>query len=100
MIQITKSINGNAITIALRGRLDTETSPDLDDEIAALPELIDDLTIDMDDLEYVSSSGLRVLLTAAQKMANCGGSCTMANVPELVMEVFEMTGLTNVFTIV
>lgn len=99
MLDITKKSEDNAITLTLSGRLDTDTAPMLDDELADLPEGITNLVLDMDDLEYVASSGLRVLLMAAKKMRTRGGDCTMVKVPELIMEVFDMTGLTDVFTV-
>lgn len=99
MLDIAKKTEGTTLTMLLSGRLDTDTASQLDDEIAALPDAATNLVIDMDDLEYVASSGLRVLLMASKIMRSRGGDCTMVNVPELIMEVFEMTGLTDVFTI-
>lgn len=99
MLTITKKSEDNAIILQLSGRLDTDTAPELDDEIADIPELATNLVLDMDDLEYVASSGLRVLLMASKKMRTRGGDCTMINVPDLILEVFDMTGLTDVFTV-
>ena len=99
MLDITKTTEGTTLTMQLSGRLDTDTASQLDDEIAAMPDAITNLVIDMDDLEYVASSGLRVLLMASKTMRTRGGDCTMVNVPDLIMEVFEMTGLDEVFTI-
>ena len=99
MLDITKKTEGTTLTMLLSGRLDTDTASQLDDEIAAIPDMITNLVIDMDDLEYVASSGLRVLLMATKTMRTRGGDCTMVNVPELIMEVFEMTGLTDVFSV-
>lgn len=99
MLDITKTTEGNTITLQLSGRIDSDTAALLDDEIAALPDMVTNLVMDMDDLEYVASSGLRVLLMATKTMRTRGGSCTMVNVPELIMEVFEMTGLDEVFTV-
>jgi anti-sigma B factor antagonist len=99
MLDIIKKSEDNTLTLQLSGRLDTDTASQLDDEIAAIPDMITNLVIDMDDLEYVASSGLRVLLMATKTMRTRGGDCTMVNVPELIMEVFEMTGLTDVFSV-
>ena len=99
MLDITKTTEGNTVTLHLSGRVDTDTASLLDDEIAALPDMVTNLVMDMDDLEYVASSGLRVLLMASKTMRTRGGDCTMTNVPELIMEVFEMTGLDEVFTV-
>lgn len=99
MFTITKAVEGTHLTITLSGRLDTQTSPNLDAEVKNLAADITDLTFDMADLEYIASSGLRVLLVAAKKMADRGGTCIMINVPSLIMETFDMTGLSSVFTI-
>lgn len=99
MLDITKTTEGNTVTLQLSGRIDTDTAALLDDEIAVMPDMITNLVMDMDDLEYVASSGLRVLLMASKIMRTRGGDCTMVNVPDLIMEVFEMTGLDEVFTI-
>ena len=99
MLDITKTTEGNTVTLQLSGRIDTDTAALLDDEIAAMPDMITNLVMDMDDLEYVASSRLRVLLMASKTIRTRGGDCTMVNVPDLIMEVFEMTGLDEVFTI-
>ena len=99
MLDITKTTEGNTITLQLSGRIDSDTAALLDDEIAALPDMVTNLVMDMDDLEYVASSGLRVLLMASKTMRTRGGDCTMTNVPDLILEVFEMTGLDEVFTV-
>lgn len=100
MLDIIKKSEDNTLTLQLSGRLDTDTASQLDDEVAAIPDQVKNFVIDMDDLEYVASSGLRVLLMASKNMRNRGGVCKMINVPDLIKEVFEMTGLMDVFTIV
>ena len=99
MLDIVKKRDGARLTFVLSGRVDSETSHLLDDEVTGLADDVTALVFDMAGLEYVSSSGLRVLLTAAKIMDDRGGTCTMANVPELIMETFEMTGLLKIFTI-
>ena len=99
MLDITTKADGTTITMQLSGRLDTDTAPQLDDEIAGLSDVVTNIVMDMDDLEYVASSGLRVLLMATKTMRSRGGDCTLVNVPDLIAEVFEMTGLNDVFTI-
>lgn len=99
MLDIIKKAEDNTLTLQLSGRLDTDTASLLDDEIAELPDLVKNFVIDMDDLEYVASSGLRVLLMASKTMRTRGGVCKMVNVPDLILEVFEMTGLTDVFVV-
>ena len=97
-MEINKQADGGKLTLALNGRLDTMTSPDLE---AVLKESLDgvtELVFDCSDLEYISSAGLRVLL-GAQKVMTGVGKMLIRNVNEPVMEVFEVTGFTDVFTI-
>ena len=97
-MEINKQADGGKLTLTLNGRLDTMTSPDLE---AVLKESLDgvtELVFDCSDLEYISSAGLRVLL-GAQKVMNGAGKMLIRNVNEPVMEVFEVTGFTDVFTI-
>lgn len=99
MLSITPTLDGNTLTLALSGRLDTDTSADFDDAVSGASPSVTNLVIDMDDLEYVSSSGLRVLLVATKTMRSRGGDCTLTNVADLIIETFDMTGLLGVFTI-
>ena len=95
---ITKQLNGDALTIALEGRLDTTTAPELE---KALKESLDGmaaLTLDLEKLDYISSAGLRVLLSA-QKTMNKQGTMVVKNVNETIMEIFEVTGFTDILTI-
>ena len=96
---ITKNLNGKDLEIALEGRLDTMTAPQLEE---ALKERLDDaetLTMDLANLEYISSAGLRVLLSAHKAMMNKGGM-QVRNANEIVQEVFEVTGFADILTIV
>ena len=94
----TKSENGK-VTVELEGRLDTNTSPQLEDELAAvLDSTVELLVIDFANLAYISSAGLRVLL-AAQKKMNKQGSMKLKGVCDAVMEVFEMTGFADILVI-
>lgn len=90
--------DGTALTVALEGRLDTRTAPELDDAIKASTDGITDLVFDLEALEYISSAGLRVLLSA-QKVMNKQGSMVVKNVNESVMDIFEVTGFTDILTI-
>ena len=94
---ITKKEN-TTLTVALEGRLDTTTAPELD--VFAEKELVDtqELVLDFADLEYISSAGLRVLLKL-QKVMNKKGSMKLIHVGEVVKEVFEITGFTDILTI-
>lgn len=96
---INKEVNGSKLNIALVGRLDTTTSPVLEEELKASLTDIRELVFDFSQLEYISSAGLRVLL-AAQKLMNKQGSMTVCNVNETVMEVFEVTGFADFLSIV
>ena len=85
-MNITKTTNGSELAIALEGRLDTTTSPKLEAELKQSITGVTGLTIDMAALEYISSSGLRVLLSA-QKVMNKQGSMVIKNVNETIMDV-------------
>lgn len=95
---ITKRIEGSALTVAVEGRLDTVTSPDLEAALSESLEGVTDLTLDFSGLEYISSAGLRVLL-ATQKKMNAQGSMKVCGVNETVGEVFEVTGFADILTI-
>ena len=95
-IEIKKS--ADATTIALAGRLDTTTAPELEQTINEVHAEAKNLVIDLKNLEYISSAGLRVLLGAQKKMMKIG-TMKVTNVSEEVMEVFDMTGFTDILTI-
>lgn len=94
---IEKTADGEKLLIKLAGRLDTSTAPDLEKEVSAL-QGISDLTFDFEELEYISSAGLRVLLSA-QKIMNKQGSMVIKNVNDTIDEVFEITGFSDILTI-
>ena len=96
---ITKTQNGTALTVALEGRLDTTTAPELEKELKTALDGVTELTMDFEKLEYISSAGLRVLLST-QKIMNKQGEMKIANVNETVMDVFEVTGFSDILTIV
>lgn len=89
---------GSALTVKLEGRLDTTTSPELDETLKGSLDNVSDLTLDLEKLEYLSSAGLRVLL-AAQKTMNKQGSMVVKNVNETIMEIFEITGFSEILKI-
>ena len=95
---INKTINGSELTIALEGRLDTTTSPLLENELKDSLEGVTSLVFDFSSLEYISSAGLRVLLSA-QKLMNKQGSMKLTHVSEAIMEIFEVTGFSDILTI-
>ncbi len=97
-MDIKKEKQGNKLTVCVSGRLDTVTAPDLDKVLGDELGGVSDLVIDLQGLEYISSAGLRVLLTA-QKTMNRSGSMTVKNAGESVMEVFEITGFSDILNI-
>ena len=98
-MNITKTKNGSNLTVALEGRLDTSTAPELESVFKNSLEGVTELTIDMAALDYLSSAGLRVLL-GAQKTMNKQGSMKVANVNDTIMEIFEVTGFVDILTVV
>lgn len=95
---IEKKTNGNELMIALTGRLDTATAPQLEAELKENLEGISDLSMDFAGLDYLSSAGLRVILQA-QKVMNRQGNMVIRNVNETIMEIFDVTGFTDILTI-
>lgn len=90
--------NAGQTTITVEGRLDTTTAPELDREIGGVIADTTELVLDMTALEYVSSAGLRVLLSAQKKM-QAVGSMKLVGVCEDVMEILEMTGFADILVI-
>lgn len=95
---ITKKQNGSTLEIALEGRLDTMTAPDLEKELKDSMDGAEALILDFADLAYISSAGLRVLLAAHKAMSRKGGM-KVINVNEIVREVFDVTGFADILTI-
>lgn len=97
-MNIQKALSGAALTVALEGRLDTTTTPKLEEELRGSVDGVSRLVFDLAKLEYISSAGLRVLL-AMQKLMNRQGAMLLRNVNEAVMEVFEVTGFSDILRI-
>ena len=97
MMNIIKNQDNGILTIALEGRMDIMTAPDLEKEIKNL-DGVTELIVDCEKLIYISSAGLRVLLIAQKKMSN-QGSMKVIHANEMVMEVFEVTGFSDILTI-
>lgn len=95
---ITKEKKDNVLNLALEGRLDTVTAPQLEEVINSELDGISELNIDFQSLEYVSSAGLRVLL-ASQKIMNKQGKMVIKNVCDEIKEVFEITGFSDILTL-
>lgn len=95
---ITKNLDGSTLTLALEGRLDTTTAPQLEAEVKDSLTGVAELILDFTALEYISSAGLRVVLSA-QKVMNKQGRMVVRGVNEYVMEVLEVTGFADILTI-
>lgn len=95
---IGKQKNGEALTLKVEGRLDTITSPELETVLKEELDGVSVLTFDFSALDYISSAGLRVLL-AAQKRMNKQGEMKVTGVSEIIMEIFDVTGFTDILTI-
>ena len=95
---ITKQLNGSSLTVALEGRLDTATSPQLEGELRSAVNGITELVFDFSNLDYISSAGLRVLLSA-QKVMNKQGEMIIKNVKPEIMEIFDITGFVDILNI-
>jgi anti-sigma B factor antagonist len=95
---ITKEAKDNTLVVKVEGRIDTNTSPDLEMELKSSLDGVQDLIFDFKDVDYISSAGLRVLLSA-QKTMNKQGSMKLINVRNEIMEIFEVTGFTDILTI-
>ena len=98
MLNITKTQEDAALRIVLEGRLDTTTAPDLEKELKDSLDGVSKLTLDFEKLEYISSAGLRVLLSA-QKIMNKQGEMKVIHVNDVIGEIFEVTGFTDILTI-
>ena len=98
MLNITKTLAEKDLNISLEGRLDTMTAPDLEAQLTASLGGVENLVFDLAKLEYISSAGLRVLLSA-QKTMNKQGTMVVRNATEEVKEIFEVTGFSDILTI-
>ena len=95
---INRNQNGSTLTIALEGRLDTTTAPELEKELKNSMDDVEELVLDFAGLDYISSAGLRVLLSAHKVMSGKGGM-KVRNANEIVQEVFDVTGFADILTI-
>ena len=95
---IEKNLNGTELTVAVVGRLDTRTAPDMEEVLKESFEGITKLILDFEGLEYLSSAGLRVILQA-QKTMNKQGEMVVRNVNETITEIFEVTGFYDILNI-
>ena len=95
---ITKNMNGTTLEIALEGRLDTMTAPELETELNRSLDGVKSLVLNFSKLDYISSAGLRVLLSA-HKIMSARDGMKVKNVNEIVQEVLEVTGFADILTI-
>ena len=98
MLNIKKKTEGSAMTVTLTGRLDTTTAPQLESELKAELDGVDSLVMDFEKLEYISSAGLRVLLSAQKIMSGKGGM-VIRHVSDVIMEIFDVTGFSDILSI-
>ena len=97
-MEIIKTAEDSKLTVAVKGRLDTTTAPELEEALQAEMEGLTELELDFSELEYISSAGLRVLLATQKKMQGAG-QMTVTGVNDIVMEVFEVTGFCDILNI-
>lgn len=98
MLNMNKTVENGKVIFALDGRLDTITAPELENELKAALDGVNELTLDLAGLEYISSAGLRVLLST-QKIMNKQGRMIIRNVSETIMVIFDVTGFSDILTI-
>ena len=98
MFNVEKKSEGNNVTLVLSGRLDTSTAPELEADVKTSIEGIESLVFDFTELEYISSAGMRVLLSSLKKMKN-QGSMKVINVNETIKEIFDVTGFSDILTV-
>ena len=98
MLKTTKTVQDEKAVVVLEGRLDTVTSSELENELKTLPDDVRELTLDFEKLDYISSSGLRVLLAAQKKMIG-RGEMQIVHVNDVIRDIFEITGFSDILTI-
>ena len=95
-MEINKAISNQNVIITLKGRLDTMTAPQLDDEVKDIDfDEVETVTLNLKNLEYISSSGLRVILALYKSLKSKGGNLKIVNVSNTIMELFSMTGMAD-----
>ena len=97
-MKIKKTADNNALTLAVEGRLETTTAPELEAIVKTELDGVEELIFDLSKLDYISSAGLRVLLSAQKKMNN-QGKMKVTGANEIVMEIFDITGFNDILTI-
>ena len=98
-MEINKKAEGSNLEIALSGRLDTTTAPEFEKSLKESLNGVTDLTINFEGLDYISSAGLRVLLSAQKMMNASGGKMKVTGANDIVKEIFDVTGFSDILTI-
>ena len=98
-MEILKNKNGEELVVTVKGRLDTNTAPELEKSLADDLDATKTLRVDLAELDYISSAGLRVILTLHKNMSGKGAKLIVAHPKDEVMEVFDMTGFSSFLTI-
>ncbi|MBR5966609.1 MAG: STAS domain-containing protein [Treponema sp.] len=98
-MEIKQTKDANKLTVELSGRLDTTTAPQLEEALASALDGVKDLVFDFNQIQYISSAGLRVLLNTQKKISAAGGSMKLVGVNDVVREVFEVTGFINILSV-
>ena len=96
---VTTDIENKKMTAAIDGRLDASTSPELESKLKDIPAGITELNLDLKDTEYVSSAGLRIILSLHKRMTKSSGILYISNVNESVKEIFDITGFSDILDI-
>ena len=99
MLTINKTVEEGKAVFSLEGKMDTATAPELEAELNEALDGLTELTLDLGKLEYISSAGLRVILSAQKSMNQTGGMMKVVNVNQTVMDIFEVTGFLDILTI-
>ncbi len=97
-MDINKTLEGNKLVVKVAGRMDSVSAPELETALNDSLDGVEELVFDFSDLEYISSAGLRVLLTSYKKMSS-QGTMKIININDIIREIFEVTGFAEIFTV-
>ena len=100
MLNLRAEENGKEVVIFIEGKMDTNSSPQVTEEVSRFIGSVDKIILDLENLSYISSAGLRVFVVADQEMISNGGELVVRNVSRDIMDIFEMTGFDSMLTIV
>lgn len=98
-MEIIKNLEGEKLLVKLVGRLDSVTAPELEESLKGELENIKEVEFDFSDLEYISSAGLRILLATQRTMSKQEGEMSVSGCNDTILEIFEVTGFSDIFTI-